>query len=130
MSLVCYFIILYIYPFNIIGVYHHIVIICDKGFGCNGCQSVSIMDTVIGPQNTNIPVLGRYTHARALLPYLGELSDLYGSESFQFADRESNSAQDVIDRLISQMDMVYDYVINNNNYDDNNNEWISAKNYL
>ncbi len=31
-----------------------------------------------------------------------------------------------IDRLISQMDMVYDYVINNN-YDDENDEWISAK---
>ena len=40
------------------------------GFACNGCSDVSISASTIGPQNTNIPVLGRYTHSRALLPQL------------------------------------------------------------
>ncbi len=41
-------------------------------------------------------------------------------------NRDSNNVDGLINRLISQMDMVYDYIINNN-YDDTNNEWILAK---
>ena len=40
------------------------------GIGCNGCRGLAVTDTTVGPQNTNIPVLGRYTHARSLLPRL------------------------------------------------------------
>eukprot|EP01084_Bolivina_argentea_P116470 206943_1 len=71
------------------------------------------MDTIVGPQNTNIPVLGRYTHARSLVPKLRELSDLYGNEDGQFINRDNNNAVGLINRLISQMDMAYDYIINN-----------------
>ena len=44
------------------------------GIACNGCTFITIEDIHIGPQNNNIPTLGRYTHARAFLPRLQHLS--------------------------------------------------------
>ncbi len=37
------------------------------GFGCGQCIKVTLLNLDIGPQNQNIPVLGRYTHARAII---------------------------------------------------------------
>ena len=40
------------------------------GLRCDGCSSVTVIGSVIGPQNSNIPVLQRYSHSRSLLPRL------------------------------------------------------------
>eukprot|EP01083_Nonionella_stella_P296116 1006076_1 len=48
------------------------------GISCNGCQKLKIENCIVGPQNNQIPTLGRYTHARAFLPRLKHLSDKFG----------------------------------------------------
>ena len=40
------------------------------GVACNACTGLSMSSSVVGPQNTNIPVLARYNHARSMLPRL------------------------------------------------------------
>eukprot|EP00484_Ammonia_sp_Unknown_P011181 CAMPEP_0197073724 /NCGR_PEP_ID=MMETSP1384-20130603/210752_1 /TAXON_ID=29189 /ORGANISM="Ammonia sp." /LENGTH=1715 /DNA_ID=CAMNT_0042512563 /DNA_START=84 /DNA_END=5232 /DNA_ORIENTATION=+ len=97
------------------------------GFACNGCSNVALSDSVIGPQNTNIPVLGRYTHARAFLPRLRDLADNYGSEPIRFAARATTTVQGLIDRFVNQMDMVYNHIINSQEYAEDDEEWIAAQ---
>eukprot|EP00485_Elphidium_margaritaceum_P009873 CAMPEP_0202685912 /NCGR_PEP_ID=MMETSP1385-20130828/1730_1 /ASSEMBLY_ACC=CAM_ASM_000861 /TAXON_ID=933848 /ORGANISM="Elphidium margaritaceum" /LENGTH=1663 /DNA_ID=CAMNT_0049340385 /DNA_START=133 /DNA_END=5121 /DNA_ORIENTATION=- len=96
------------------------------GVACNGCNNVYVGDTVIGPQNNNIPVLGRYTHARSLLPRLRDLADNYGEEKIQFAARPASTVQSLIDRLVSQMDMVYHHVMDSREYNEHDSEWQAA----
>jgi len=97
------------------------------GISCNGCTGVSVSTSVVGPQNSNIPVFTRYNHARSLLPRLRDLSANYGSEPIQFAARDATTVQGLIDRLVGQMDMVYNHIINNQEYEDNDKEWRSVK---
>ncbi len=98
------------------------------GISCNGCQYLTIENVIVGPQNNNIPTLGRYTHAKAILPRLKYLSDNYGENIITFWNRQQ-SVNELIDRLISQMDMVYNYVINGieGGGDDENEEWIETQ---
>ena len=97
------------------------------GFGCNACTNIEVTDCIIGPQNTNIPVLGRYTHGRTFLPRIQELVARYGTEYMTFADREPILIQDLADRLVLQMDMIYHHFINGIEYDDDDIEWQAAK---
>ena len=97
------------------------------GIQCNGCNNVNIDSCVVGPQNTDIPVLGRYAHARAMLPRIKQLSDEYGTEEIQFYNRDPITINDLTQRLITQMDMIYNNYINNIQYDDQDDEWIAAK---
>eukprot|EP00488_Nonionellina_sp_1-RS-2012_P001258 TRINITY_DN2011_c0_g1_i1.p1 TRINITY_DN2011_c0_g1~~TRINITY_DN2011_c0_g1_i1.p1 ORF type:complete len:167 (-),score=26.23 TRINITY_DN2011_c0_g1_i1:159-659(-) len=55
------------------------------GIQCNGCKKTTIEDCVIGPQNTDIPVKGRYTHARIMLARLRYFVDEFGDEQIKFA---------------------------------------------
>eukprot|EP00486_Rosalina_sp_Unknown_P001205 CAMPEP_0201565262 /NCGR_PEP_ID=MMETSP0190_2-20130828/4248_1 /ASSEMBLY_ACC=CAM_ASM_000263 /TAXON_ID=37353 /ORGANISM="Rosalina sp." /LENGTH=712 /DNA_ID=CAMNT_0047982553 /DNA_START=729 /DNA_END=2869 /DNA_ORIENTATION=- len=98
------------------------------GIQCNSCTNVDISDCVIGPQNNNIPLLGRYTHARAFIPRLKQIiDDGYGDEEITFSNRQTMTVNDIIDRLINQMDMVYNYVNNDIVYDEDDIEWIAAQ---
>ena len=97
------------------------------GFGCNACIGIEVTDCIIGPQNTNIPVLGRYTHARAFLPRIKDLVLHYGSEYMTFADREPILVQDLADRMVNEMDMIYHHFVNGVEYDDDDELWQSAK---
>eukprot|EP01084_Bolivina_argentea_P195298 335075_1 len=83
------------------------------GFGCNGCTEIQILDCIIGSQNTNIPVLGRYTYARTLLPRIKDLVLMYGTEYMTFYGREPVLIADIADRIINEMDMIYNYYIKN-----------------
>jgi len=103
------------------------------GIQCNACSNVEITDCVVGPQNDNIPVLGRYTHCRAYLPRLKELQDLYGEEEIVFYGREPVTVQTLIDRLVTQMDLIYFHVIDGVQYDEQaeqEEEWTAAKKLL
>eukprot|EP01083_Nonionella_stella_P034161 93529_1 len=98
------------------------------GIQCNGCKNTVIEDCVIGPQNTDIPVKGRYTHARIMLSRLRYLVDEYGSEAIEFANRGSASTmQQLADTLIEQMDMVYYHVMQGIEFDDSDAQWRTAK---
>ena len=97
------------------------------GIQCNECSEVTISDCIVGPQNQDIPVLGRYTHARAYVPRLKQLMDEYGTEEITFYNREPTTVGDLIDRMINQMDMIYFHVINGVDYDEDDEEWIAAQ---
>ena len=99
------------------------------GFGCGQCVQVELRDLDIGPQHQSIPVLGRYTHARAALPRLQHLTENYGDWEVPFWNR-SPTISSLVERLINQMDMTYNYVINGieiDEDDDDYSEWLEAK---
>ena len=56
------------------------------------------MDSVVGPQNNNIPVLGRYTHSRSILRRLKQFVDTFGDETIQFYDRDSVTVTELADK--------------------------------
>ena len=85
-----------------------------------------IEDCTVGPQNNDIPVLGRYTHARSFLPRLRQLVQGYGDETIKYYNRDAIKVSDLADRLINQMDMIYNHFINNVEYDIHDPEWIAA----
>ena len=97
------------------------------GVQCNACTNVEISDCVIGPQNQDIPVLGRYTHARAFIPRLKQLMEEYGEEEVTFYQRDATTIESLIDRLINQMDMIYFHFNAGVEYDEDDPEWIAAK---
>ncbi len=89
------------------------------GFGCNACTEIEINNCIIGPQNTNIPVLGRYTHARTFLPRL--------KEYMTFSGREPILISGLADRMITEMDMIYNHFIKGIEYEEDDSIWQSAK---
>ena len=97
------------------------------GIACNGCSDLTIENIIVGPQNNEIPTLGRYTHARAFIPRLMQLYDNYGDEEIQFYGRDITTVGALCQRMVDQMDMIYFNYINDKEYDDNNDlEWIAA----
>merc|ERR1719491_1976363 len=97
------------------------------GFACNGCRDVVFEHSTVGPQNRDIPTLGRYLHARAFLPRLKALSDDFGAEAIQFYGREPTTVSEMCQRMVAQMDMVYFHVIEGREYDEEDTEWQSAR---
>ena len=65
----------------------------------------------LGPQNNEIPVLGKYTQARAILPRLKYLVENYGDETVTFNNEREVTMAELIDEFVEQMDLVYNYVI-------------------
>ena len=100
------------------------------GLQCNGCHNVVIRDCKVGPQNQDIPVLGRYTHARSLLPRLKQLVDEHGDEELTFYGRDTVTVSDLADRLTNQMDMVYFAHFEGVQYAEDDEEWIAAQKML
>jgi len=97
------------------------------GISCNGCQHVTIERVVVGPQNNDIPTMGRYTHSRAFLPRLKHLNDKFGDQPITFYGREQTTVSALCQRMVDQMDMIYFNYIQNKQYDENDKEWIAAK---
>jgi len=98
------------------------------GIQCNGCQWMTIENCEIGPQNTNIPVKGRYTHGRIILARLRYLVDEYGDEPIRFANRKkTTTVKAVADKLVEQLDMVYYHIMNGIEFDDDDEQWMAAK---
>merc|ERR1719361_2166567 len=79
-------------------------------------------------QNTDIPVLGRYVHGRAILSRLRYMVDEYGNEKLQFANREESvTMRELADRLVEQLDMVYFHVLQDIQFDASDPQWIAAQ---
>eukprot|EP01083_Nonionella_stella_P034160 93526_1 len=97
------------------------------GIACNGCQYVKIENMNVGPQNKNIPTLGRYTHARAFIPRLMDLNKNYGHEEIEFYGRPRTTVSALCQRMVNQMDMIYNEYIFGTKYDENDAEWRAAK---
>eukprot|EP00485_Elphidium_margaritaceum_P007624 CAMPEP_0202695936 /NCGR_PEP_ID=MMETSP1385-20130828/9363_1 /ASSEMBLY_ACC=CAM_ASM_000861 /TAXON_ID=933848 /ORGANISM="Elphidium margaritaceum" /LENGTH=1002 /DNA_ID=CAMNT_0049352021 /DNA_START=118 /DNA_END=3126 /DNA_ORIENTATION=+ len=97
------------------------------GIACNGCSYITIENVVVGPQNKEIPTLGRYTHSRAFIPRLKHLNDHYGEEEIQFYGREKTTVAALCRRMVQQMDMIYFNYIDEIEYDPSDEEWIAAQ---
>eukprot|EP00485_Elphidium_margaritaceum_P018336 CAMPEP_0202729440 /NCGR_PEP_ID=MMETSP1385-20130828/186133_1 /ASSEMBLY_ACC=CAM_ASM_000861 /TAXON_ID=933848 /ORGANISM="Elphidium margaritaceum" /LENGTH=1043 /DNA_ID=CAMNT_0049395701 /DNA_START=32 /DNA_END=3164 /DNA_ORIENTATION=- len=97
------------------------------GIACNGCSYVTIEDVVVGPQNKDIPTLGRYTHARAFIPRLMDLQRQYGEQEIQFYGRAKTTVSALCARMVQQMDMIYFNYIEGREYDEADGEWIAAQ---
>ena len=97
------------------------------GIGCNACKDVIIENVIIGPQNNDIPTLGRYTHSRAFIPRLKDLDTMHGDKEMTFYGRETTTVSALCHRMVSQMDMIYNNYIYGQQYDDYDEEWIAAK---
>ena len=97
------------------------------GIACNGCTNVKIENVIVGPQNNEIPTLGRYTHSRAFIPRLKDLYDNYADEEIQFYGREKTTVGALCQRMVDQMDMIYFNYINEIEYEPNDKEWIAAQ---
>ena len=104
------------------------------GIQLNGFNGANIVDCDIGPSASNIPVTGRYLHARVLLRRYAHLVDHHGDETLAFYGREERTVREYVNELVMQMDMVYDHVIHGVEYDDDDdlddesqNRWIAAR---
>eukprot|EP01083_Nonionella_stella_P067358 178120_1 len=97
------------------------------GIQCNSCTNLVIRDVIIGPQNTNIPLLGRYTHARSFLPRLKQLMNEAADDEITFYNRATVTVSQLVYRLIDQMDMIYWHVNNGIEYDSDDEEWIASQ---
>ena len=95
-----------------------------------------IKDCNIGPQNIDIPVLGRYVHGRIMLSRLRYLVDEYGDERIRFANRgytedtdseELPTVRELADKFIEQMDMIYYHITQGIEFDENDQQWIDAQ---
>ena len=99
------------------------------GIQLNGFDDITITDCDIGPSSSNIPVTGRYLHARTLLRRFRHLVDNYGDEQIAFQGREIQTVREYVDELIEQMDMIYNHVINGYEYNENDidyDRWLTA----
>jgi len=97
------------------------------GIACNGCTFVKIENVMVGPQNDEIPTLGRYTHSRAFIPRLRDLNEQYGDKEIQFYGREATTVAALCQRMVKQMDMIYFNYIDQVEYDAHDEEWIAAQ---
>ena len=89
---------------------------------------MTVENCEIGPQNINIPVRGRYTHARIVLSRLRYLVDEYGDEEMKFANRDNSvTVKELADRLVEQMDMVYYHIMQGIEFPDDDPQWIAAR---
>eukprot|EP01084_Bolivina_argentea_P298668 514715_1 len=96
------------------------------GIQLNGFDDIAIVDCDIGPGSRDIPVTGRYLHARTLLRRFGHVVDHYGDESIAFSGREARTVREYVDELIDEMDMVYAHVIDGVEYDAEDTQWLRA----
>eukprot|EP00486_Rosalina_sp_Unknown_P013765 CAMPEP_0201591984 /NCGR_PEP_ID=MMETSP0190_2-20130828/190002_1 /ASSEMBLY_ACC=CAM_ASM_000263 /TAXON_ID=37353 /ORGANISM="Rosalina sp." /LENGTH=1019 /DNA_ID=CAMNT_0048050547 /DNA_START=33 /DNA_END=3093 /DNA_ORIENTATION=- len=112
------------------NVYIHDLDIKDfdvAGIGCNACKYTTIENIVVGPQNSDIPTLGRFTHSRAFIPRLKDLNKLHGDKELTFYGRETQTVSELCQRMVNQMDMIYNNYINGQEYDEDDKEWAAAK---
>ena len=87
-----------------------------------------IEDCDIGPQNMNIPVLGRYVHGRIILSRLRYMVDEYANQELKYANRDqSTTVKQVADKLVEQMDMIYYHITQGIEFDDDDPQWIAAR---
>eukprot|EP01084_Bolivina_argentea_P173385 300297_1 len=97
------------------------------GIGCNACQYLTIGDVAVGPQNNQIPTLGRFTHSRAFIPRLKDLYDHHGDKEVAFYGRDTTTVAGLCSRMIAQLDMMYHHWIDGAQYDEEDEEWIAAQ---
>ena len=83
----------------------------------------------IGPTSNKAYFKGEYSHMRAILPRLKLISNEIGTdETIQFYGRDNPQTMvDITEEIEFKMNMVWNYVVNNIQYPDDNEDWLNAK---
>ena len=98
------------------------------GIQFNGFDGVKISDCEIGPTSEKAYFKGEYGHARTLLPRFQKVADENPNKVIHFYGRDKpTTMQEIVDELQKQTDMAYNYVVNGEEYDDDDESWQSAK---
>jgi len=97
------------------------------GIQLNGFEDVTIRDCEVHNVGHTVPLSGRYLHARVLLRRYRHLVENHGAQTLAFDGRDAISVGALVDELIEQMDMVYDHVVNDVTFAEDDAQWSRAK---
>mmetsp|Transcript_39963 Transcript_39963/g.63972 ORF Transcript_39963/g.63972 Transcript_39963/m.63972 type:complete len:993 (+) Transcript_39963:182-3160(+) len=111
----------------------HDVVVKDfevAGMAMNGFIGLKLENCEIGPVYQEVPVMGVYTQARIMLPRLRKVAadNPYGQVTFN--GRGSFTADEVLDELSAQMDIMFEHFINGKEWteiDEDPNRIIAAR---
>eukprot|EP01083_Nonionella_stella_P196255 722277_1 len=88
------------------------------GMAMNGFIGLKLINVEVGPVYQEVPVMGVYTQARIMLPRLRKVYDDNPYGKVEFAGRGSFTADEVLQELSGQMDIMFDHFINGVEYSD------------
>merc|ERR1719229_2018478 len=89
------------------------------GMAMNGFIGLTLKNIEVGPVYQEVPVMGVYTQARIMLPRLRSIAEDNPDGYVEFYGRDGKyTAQDLLDELTSQMDIMYEHNINGVDWED------------
>eukprot|EP01084_Bolivina_argentea_P098202 176497_1 len=88
------------------------------GMAMNGFVGLKLLNVEVGPVYQEVPVMGVYTQARIMLPRLRKVAQDNPDGTVTFAARGTFTADEVLSELESQMDLMFDYFINDIDWSD------------
>eukprot|EP01084_Bolivina_argentea_P117482 208641_1 len=92
------------------------------GLAVNGFINLEIENVEIGPVYQKVPVMGVYTQARIMLPRLRQTVEDNPDGTVTFHGRGTFTADEVLDELQSQMDIIFRHAIGGEEYSSMHNE--------
>jgi len=102
--------------------YVHDVVIRDfevAGMALNGFTNARLENVEVGPVYQEVPVMGVFTQARIMLPRLRNIMENNPSGRVSFSGRpRSQTAAELYDELVAQMDIMFEHNINGVAYAD------------
>ena len=90
------------------------------GIQLNGFEQLNMKNVDIGPSSQRVYLNGNYGQLRLLLPKMAKIAQSHKDDYIRFYGRmkEKVSMQDLIDKVVKMMDMVFNYVIDGETYED------------
>jgi len=100
------------------------------GIQLNGFNDVTIRNVEVGPSNNEQYLASEYTHYRFVLERMRKvIEEENPTETIQFVDRDAAVSLDELrEKLQNEMNYAFKYVMLGEEGDDDDEEWIEAKN--
>jgi len=102
--------------------YVHDLVIRDfevAGMALNGFTNARLENVEVGPVYQEVPVMGVFTQARIMLPRLRNIMENNPTGRVSFSGRpRSQTAAELYDELVAQMDIMFEHNINGVAYED------------
>eukprot|EP00488_Nonionellina_sp_1-RS-2012_P001600 TRINITY_DN25_c0_g2_i1.p1 TRINITY_DN25_c0_g2~~TRINITY_DN25_c0_g2_i1.p1 ORF type:complete len:285 (-),score=99.66 TRINITY_DN25_c0_g2_i1:306-1160(-) len=92
------------------------------GMAMNGFIGLTLENIEIGPVYQQVPVLGVYTQSRVMLPRLRKVALDNPQGRVHFHNRGSFTTDELLNELQSQMDIMFNHIINDVAYEDMDDE--------
>eukprot|EP01083_Nonionella_stella_P001022 2945_1 len=105
----------------------HVKQFLTHGMQFNGFNDFEIKNVEIGPSTDIAYLNGNYAHMRLLLPTLASIAQQHATDYLTFTGRDEGvTMQQLVDKVIVQMDMILDFVLNGVTYEEHE-DWGEAK---